>query len=222
MGLARKLIALAKTGGAALETEIAALLKQTDALIAVVGELRRAQEYGLMERITSASLTRIENNEEGDACLVRSRVYYELHMAAYQRSEFALSLALAILSAEQAQRGGDRIGELFAHMNISGLLLPNIDRHVEGLTLSERTAREAEILAKELAYSPDGKRALRVAMNCRLHQVTFTVHFDRGGTYMRGILDRLNRNAVYLECQNEEDVRNRIEIAEEYIRSHPE
>ena len=139
-------------------------------------------------------------------------------MAAYQIGDYALSQAYFYLSYVQAMRGGDRVGALFASMNVSGLIYPALGLWREGLWLSERVSVEANEIATNMSAEA-AKRPLRIVMNCCIHRIDIAIQLGKEPQYLEDLCQRLDANPVYFASREQEWARGAVARAREYIRS---
>ncbi|KKW40708.1 MAG: hypothetical protein UY91_C0036G0007 [Parcubacteria group bacterium GW2011_GWB1_55_9] len=154
----------------------------TNELLSTIEKARRAEDYKSMNVATETLNMRLEGDTSPDAWATRSKMTYELHMAAYQQAKSSLqkSLGLAEQSATEARKAGDVAGELFTQMNTGGLLLPALGKMQEAMALSKKVADEAEALATAATDETEKKRLLRIAANAYYHciRMTMELHGD--------------------------------------------
>ncbi len=142
---------------------------------------RRTKSYNDMILLGAPLKEQLLGDDSKESWAVRARVDYEWSMAYYQRTldpheistEKILkeSMRLAQSSMDAAKRADDRVGVLFAQMNIGGLLLPALGRLQEGFDLSQSVLAKAFAIVSEQGSSAERKRANQVAMNCCMHLI---------------------------------------------------
>ncbi|MBI5644477.1 hypothetical protein HY970_00075 [Candidatus Kaiserbacteria bacterium] len=173
---------------------------------------RRDREYRGMQRLADELLARVHADQTPHGHQVRSRVYYELHMAGFRQWQDHLdrprelldrSMELAYQSRDSAELARDPLGMLHADMNISGLILPEIEMFESALTLSTQTLRDAEEIAEHAVDKFTKERAQRVGMNCMIHQVR--IHMRIGGDHdlVRELWARAEENPVFQKLKAE-------------------
>lgn len=201
-------------------------------LLLVIESTRRASAYDEMTRNVDTLMGTLAGDDSSSAWVMRSKITYELHMAAFQQGDYAKSLSLAERSAVEARRAGDEIGALFAEMNISGHLFPGFGTsQLEvlmsarlalemGLLMSERVCRDAERIAGD-TNPEDTNRALRVAMNCYLHQVKILMRLGAKRERIMRILDRVGDNPIFVAHRDEAWAQNALAEAHQYCLEHP-
>lgn len=185
-------------------------------LLTICTAFRNAGAYDDMQRVADM-LADLPENDSPPACIASSKKSYERGMAAYQIGDFALSLAYFNLSYEQAMRGRDRVGALFALMNISGLVLPALGLWREGRWLSESVSAEANEIATNMT-AEEANRPLRVVMNCYIHRIKIALSHELSVDYVRDLIERLERNPVYIISRYLDWAREPFEAAQRYIR----
>ncbi len=137
-------------------------------LLAQLEKARREENYLRMDLLVQHLYGGIGTSEEWET---RSRISYELHMAAYQQAMNLLkeSEKLAERSAEEARKAEDLIGILFAKMNIGGLIYPAMGKFEKSVALSKEVLHNANSLIDKATDDKTRSRALRVATNAFAH-----------------------------------------------------
>jgi len=169
---------------------------------------RRDERYNLLRRLASALTDEVDGEVQPTRGIVRSRVLYELHMAAFQqatkstgrqaRALLRSSMSLANKSALEADTAGDRLGVLHTEMNASGLILPAMGQWREALEMSIRTSEEAEKIAVASDTSDaDRTRAFRVAANCYIHRGRIIVKQKLDPMELAHLREKIDANPVY-------------------------
>lgn len=143
-----------------------------------------------------------------------AKVRYEQSMGAYNEKNFDQAVTAAQESARLCDRAQDTVGKLSALMNISGLLLPTQGKWHEGLELSTQVSDEAETLSEK---SPDDPRLQRIAMNCYFHRINMLVKNEGSFVRVQLLLDKLNRNPIYIASKDEAWAKDPVDKALKYI-----
>jgi len=199
-------------------------------LLAIVATFRRSETYEEMHRFAGVLYRKIASGEEPAVWNMRSKLSYELHMAAYQQAGKAntpasrnrllqRSMSFARKSASEAEKAGDAAGKLHALMNISGLLYPALGKFVEGAALSKEVCDQAEELSQKTTDADARDRVLRIAMNTYFHRIGIAVKNAGNVNDVQRLLTRLDANSIYRACNDQEWARKAVEEAREYIRS---
>ena len=180
-------------------------------MLRAIESARREKRYRLMRHLTAVLMAELASaTETTERWRAQAKVSYELHMAAYQQAMMARgkrknnfllrSRHYADRSAHEAEMAGDAVGALFAEMNISGLILPALDRWRDALEISLATSEKAEAIAGALGTTDeDRKRALRVAANCYFHRGRIIVAQKRDRTELALLREKIEVNPVYQE-----------------------
>ena len=190
-------------------------------LLTVTATFRRIGAYNRMQKFADTLIEKLDDPEVPEALRLRSRLAYELHMAEYQKGDYQKSMSLAGMSADEAERAGDIPGKLYAQMNVSGLLLPALGRHEEGVALSEEVCRQAEELGLNATDSDARNRVLRIAMNTYFHRIRIVVENEGNAGDIKHLLAQLGENPVFQSCKDEEWVKKDIQIANDFIQRRP-
>ena len=190
---------------------------------------RRGAHYRLMQGIAAALLDVTHGNENAGARHVRARVYYERHMAAYEqaltcsgwRRKRFLERSLELANLSRAEARTDVLDVLHAEMNISGLLLPALERAQEGFLLSESVSERAEDFAAAHGTSEeDVLRAQRVALNCYFHRGRIIVTGGGSKAKLDLLMHKIRANRVYIEkFRFIDSIKDDIPSFETYLRS---
>lgn len=192
----------------------------------VIESCRRNARYEEMGQAITALELKIGFDPQSQA--LRAKSFYEAHMAAYAASlspsnasmkQLLLrsSKALAEMSAHYALLACDKPGELYAKMNITGLLLPALGQWFEAIQMSGHVCDEAEAIAA-LATDPDArKRVDRIAMSTYMHRITIGVENGWNKIDVQTWLERLQANQVFASAKDEEWAKKPVRLAEEYL-----
>lgn len=200
-------------------------------MLRAIESARREKRYRLMRHLTAVLMAELASaTETTERWRAQAKVSYELHMADYQQAVVANgkrknSLLLrswhyAERSAREAEMAGDAAGALFAEMNISGLILPALDRWREALEKSSATSERAEILAAAPdTTDEDRKRSLLVAVNCYFHRGRIIVAQKRDRTELARLREKIETNPVYQEeaFKNDPNVKADIASFDDYV-----
>lgn len=211
---------------------------QTDVMRLTLGlleETRREGRYEQMSKLADSIERTLGDLDEPKANKIRSRMKYELGMAAYQqgaaatsagerRECFLKSRRLNRESAIVAEVAGDTAGVLNARMNDTGLLAPILDIGTpwrDILEASEKVSDEAVMFAADAATSEkDRRRALRVAVNCYFHQ--WRILRGNGGdrSEVAALMEKIEANPVYADPDDSsyrDAVREQVEEIRRYL-----
>jgi hypothetical protein len=172
-------------------------------LLSNIEQARRNEDYVEMERKVGVLQGMIVNNDSLPTREVLARLFYEQHMACYQRAKKLLheSMSLAEQSAEHARAVGDPVGALFAQANIGGLLLPALGKPYKGLDLSSEIYGEAVALAESAPNAESAARAHRVAVNCLLHQTGVLMAIEGEDLNVQKLFQLVEANPLYQELK---------------------
>jgi hypothetical protein len=197
-------------------------------LLPLIESLRRREIYDRMQVYADLLDQKLGANQSEPACKFRSKLLYELHMAHWQQGSRAASDAAPALlqasmdfatrSADEAEKGGDPAGALFARMNISGLILPALGRIEDAMNMSTQTYRDAMELAAR-SDTEAAKRPLRVAMNCLFHRMDMAVKHGGETADVSRWLGELEANSIYQSAKDQGWARTAVEAARAYIAS---
>lgn len=163
------------------EALLKAFIVLTPAMVLAVIELaRRQKNYDRMAKFAGVAKVSLVG-QHPEVWKARAKVEYELHMAAYQQAQEATgeqrtdllneSLRLALVSQSCALHAGDKIGELFALMNVSGLIYPALGKNEEALKESAQVQKDAE---SHLVTTKDAviiDKLQQIVMNVLLHRL---------------------------------------------------
>lgn len=177
---------------------------QVSGLITEVEKARRAEDYGTMHAAADVVLDILADDPSREAFKARAKISYELHMAAYQRQLYRLSMGLAEQSANEAHQAGDTVGELFIKVNIGGLLLPAMGRWSEGIVMHRVTLGEVSSLLPG-ASSEDTVRLHRVAMNCYAQLIDLAVDHDGDPVEVGDWAGKLESNPFYVANESQSE-----------------
>lgn len=188
-------------------------------LLSTIEKARRAEEYGRMDAATNALVGELMGDDSLDAWATRSKMTYELHMAAYQQAMASLqkSMDLANQSAEEARKAGDAVDALYAQMNISGLLLPALGRRKEGFELSQQVYQESQALSVVATDDKARDRADRVGTNALFHQIRMLMEDDGDSAEMKRLFGLATSTSFYRT--HEPEYRDGAKGVEEYLNN---
>jgi len=142
-----------------------------DVHLKILEGARRDEQYETMHNAAAAINMELGESDSRDAWAARSKMTYELHMAAYQQGKALLKQSLKLMhqSTEEARKAGDPVAALFTETN---QCLPEF-----GLSTKERMEKSASICEKAEAFvaaALDDKtrdRANRAAINTRFNVI---------------------------------------------------
>lgn len=191
-------------------------------LLPLIESLRRREVYDRMQVYADLLDRKLGTDQSQPRCKFHSKLLYELHMARWQQGSkaatdaapalFQESMDLATRSADEAEKGGDLAGALFARMNISGLILPALGRIEDAMNMSAQTYRDAlELAARSDAEA--AKRPLRVAMNCLFHRMDMAVKHGGDSADVSRWLGELDANPIYQSAKDQDWARTAVEAA---------
>ena len=192
---------------------------------------RTSEGYALMHQMADRLLGELESDQSAEAWAIRCRVYYEVHMGAYQRWKddpahppalLDESLLLAQRSAHAGEEGNDSVGRLNAEMNISGNIFPALGMWRSGLEMSRRVSDEAEAEAMHAGDDEAARdRALQVAMNCYVHRIRMHVANNGDREDVEQLMAACEANRVFqrFKVQGAEWVERDMGAARAFVES---
>ena len=194
-------------------------MSKVENLLTVIEKARRAENYTRMEVGVIELNEVLGTNDSPDALTARSKVTYELHMAAYQQAMALLqkSLDLAEQSATEARKAGDAVGALFTQMNASGLLLPALGKRKESFELSQEVHAEAQSLVATATDDKTKGRANRVAVNALFHQIRMLMEDDDNPAEVKRLLGLVEANTLYQSLKGKPEGWGSVEEIKAYI-----
>jgi hypothetical protein len=189
---------------------------------------RRGREYGAMNKSLAALFTQLRDDTSRSGHYVRACAYYERHMAEYQQAMdsrdaiqratlLEISRASATLSLNEAKLAEDPVGELYALMNISGLILPAQLKHFAAWNMSVKTFQRAAALYALEQDAKECRRILNLMMNITLHRLKMQVEHFKIGEKIEELLVELGQNPFYEENKGQEWMVTIIASAQEFL-----
>jgi hypothetical protein len=196
-----------------------------DEALLVIESCRRNKRYDEMQRYVV-----LLGDRGSTEYALRTRLFYELHMARYQQGKdveatddakalgfYNDSLQYAELSAQNARAADNILDGLFAEMNISGLLLPKLGKWQEALIRSEKVSADALLEVAKTQDKHTLDRAWRVHMNAAAHRIKIAVVHQIPNADVQRWHDDLMANPMFLAAKDQDWAVAVLALVEGYL-----